>query len=201
MSVKDRLLGVSGVPFVWGSTPAEVKETLPCDVEVGRGPRTEPHRAMDIAAPVEVVYRWLCQIRAAPYSYDLLNNLGRRSPRQLTPGLEHLETGQRFMTLFVLVGFSYNEHITIRLDNWFARKLLKDLAISYVVRPTGPSSTRLIVKLTLPRAKGLGWLYQYSMGWLDMLMMSKQMRNIRDLSERHARSMHHAQPKHEPRSS
>ncbi|WP_433018876.1 hypothetical protein [Kribbella sp. CA-294648] len=105
------------------------------------------------------------------------------------------------MTLFVLVGFAYNEHMTIRLDNWFARRLLKDLAISYVVRPTGPSSTRLIVKLTLPRAKGLGWLYQYSMGWLDMLMMSKQMRNIRDLSEQHARSVHHTQPQHEPRSS
>ncbi|MDN5898486.1 MAG: hypothetical protein L0H74_00275 [Brachybacterium sp.] len=100
------------------------------------------------------------------------------------------------MTLFVLVSFTYNQQITIRLDNWLARKLLPDLAISYVLRPTGPTATRLIVKLTLPRAQRLGWIYQYTVGWLDMLMMSKQMRSIRDLSQAHFRSQ--AQPDEPP---
>lgn len=160
-----------------------MSETFPCDIEVGDGPRTEPHRALDIAAPPAVVYRWLCQIRVAPYSYDLLNNLGRRSPRTLTPGLEQLQLGQRFMTLFTLVSFVYDEHVTIRVSHWIARLLLGDLAISYVIRPIGSDGTRLLVKLTLPRARGLGLVRQYFLGWLDLFMMRRQMMNMRDLAE------------------
>ncbi|MEC3957790.1 hypothetical protein VMT65_32480 [Nocardia sp. CDC153] len=185
MNLRETFFSPYGLPFVWGSTDAEVRETFPCDTEVGDGTRTDPHRAIDIAAPPPVVYRWLCQIRVAPYSYDLLNNLGRRSPRTLTPGLEDLRLGQRFMTLFTLVSFVYDEHVTIRVSHWIARLLLGDLAISYVIRPIGSDGTRLLVKLTLPRARRLGYVRQYFLGWLDLFMMRRQMVNMRDLSEAH----------------
>lgn len=185
MNLRQKFLSTSGLPYVWGSSESEVRETLPCDVEVGEGPRTEPHRAINIAAPPPDVYRCLCQIRVAPYSYDLLNNLGRRSPRTLTPGLEQLQVGQRFMTLFTLASFVYDEHITIRVSHWIARLLLGDLAISYVIRPIGSDGTRLIVKLTLPRARRLGLIREYLLGWLDLFMMRRQMLNMRDLAEAH----------------
>ncbi|MDF0531672.1 hypothetical protein P0W64_19225 [Tsukamurella sp. 8F] len=89
------------------------------------------------------------------------------------------------MTLFTLASFVYDEHVTIRLSRWIPRLLLGDLAISYVVRPRGEHGSRLIVKLTLPRAKRLGLVFQYATGWLDLLMVSKQMNNIRRLSESH----------------
>lgn len=185
MNFRQKYLSTSGLPYVWGSSESEVREIFPCDVEVGEGPRTEPHRAINIAAPPPDVYRWLCQIRVAPYSYDLLNNLGRRSPRTLTPGLEQLQLGQRFMTLFTLASFVYDEHVTIRVSHWIARMLLGDLAISYVIRPIGPDGTRLIVKLTLPRARRLGLIREYLLGWLDLFMMRRQMLNMRDLAEAH----------------
>ena len=60
------------------------------------------------------MFRWLCQLRVAPYSYDWLDNFGRRSPRTLTPGLDALEVGQRVMTIFELLEFDADSHLTIR---------------------------------------------------------------------------------------
>ncbi|RJQ75649.1 hypothetical protein D5S17_19725 [Pseudonocardiaceae bacterium YIM PH 21723] len=97
--------------------------------------------------------------------------------------MQHLEVGQRFMTLFTLVSFVRNEHVTIQVSHWLPRFLLGDLAISYVIRPIESGGTRLIVKLTLPHLRGLGWIYQYCMGWLDFFMMRRQMLNMRDYSE------------------
>ncbi|MFZ1178196.1 MAG: hypothetical protein WAO15_18365 [Mycobacterium sp.] len=48
------------------------------------------------------MFSWLCQLRVAPNSYDALDNLGRRSPRERNPELVHLQLGQRFMTVFAL---------------------------------------------------------------------------------------------------
>lgn len=173
--------GMTGWPFVWGATESEIHEFYPCDAEVS-GPRLEPHRAISIAAPPAEVFRWLCQMKVAPYSYDLLNNLGRRSPRTLTPGAEQLQLGQRFITAFNLISFLINEHLTLRV-NLLGRLMFGELLMSYVVREIDSGSTRLLVKLSLPRPRGLGWVRHYLTGWLDFFMMRKQLMNIRDLAE------------------
>jgi hypothetical protein len=110
----------------WGSTAAERAASYPCEDFVP-GADLEVFRAIDISASVDVVYRWLCQLRAAPYSYDLLDNLGRRSPRELTPGLEELEVGQRIMTIFHLASFEPDRHLTIVCDG-IGRKLLGNVS-------------------------------------------------------------------------
>ena len=81
----------------WGSTAKERAMTLPCD-HLLPDAKQVVHRAVDVDAPPEAVFRWLCQLKVAPYSYDLIDNLGRRSPRELTPGAEELREGQRFMS-------------------------------------------------------------------------------------------------------
>ncbi len=57
-----------------------------------------------------MVFRWLCLLEVAPYSYDWIDNLGRRSPRTLTPGTEDLEVGQEFL-VSRLLEFEPDRHI------------------------------------------------------------------------------------------
>src|SRR5277367_4169419 len=55
----------------WGSRPEEREERYPCDDIAIRG--SALFRAIDVAAPVPATFRWLCQLKLAPYSYDWLD--------------------------------------------------------------------------------------------------------------------------------
>src|SRR5215204_25803 len=101
-----------------------IRVPLPCN-ELLPDARTRCDRAISVDAPAAVLFRWLCQLRVAPYSYDLLDNLGRRSPRELTPGVERLEVGQRFMRIFSLASFAPDAHLTLRAHG---------VAVTYAVR-------------------------------------------------------------------
>jgi len=97
----------------WGSTPADRAIVFPCDRWLEH-PDDVMYRAVAVDAPPPVVFRWLCQLRAAPYSYDWIDNWGRESPRTLTPGLDDLAVGQRVM-IFDLVEFERDRHVTLRM--------------------------------------------------------------------------------------
>jgi hypothetical protein len=166
----------------WGSTAAERSASYPCE-DCVPGADLELFRAIDISAPVAVVFRWLCQLRAAPYSYDLLDNLGRRSPRELTPGLDELEVGQRIMTIFHLASFEPDRHLTIVCDG-IGQRLLGDVSSTYTVAPAGDGS-RLVLKLVAipPGGRLLGAPYRWVMPWFDLLMMRKQFLTLKRLAE------------------
>lgn len=170
-SLRDAIVG-------WGTTPEERAAQFPCDEHID-DPDCAVHRAIDIDAPPEVVFRWLCQLRAAPYSYDWIDNWGRRSPRALTPGLERLQHGQRLMDIFNLVDFEHDSHITIRADS----ALFGQIAVSYVVHPRGEMS-RLVVKLLLrvPR-NPLGPVWRRFLPAADLVMMRKQLLTLKALAE------------------
>src|SRR5687767_14587951 len=73
--------------LTWGATEQEVGSPLPGDDLVPR-PTFRATRAITINASPERVWPWLVQVglgRAGWYSYDLLDNLGRRSSRRILP--------------------------------------------------------------------------------------------------------------------
>ena len=168
----------------WGSTPSERAEPFPCD-GVLADPEHTLFRAVDIDAPSADVFRWLCQLRAAPYSYDLIDNYGRRSPRQLTKGLERLEVGQTVMTIFELKGFEPGTSLTLRSEHSFFGRMV----CTYRVRPVGSDASRLVVKLVVARRRGLlAAFLRRTLPFGDLVMMRKQLLNLKRLAERDARS-------------
>jgi hypothetical protein len=172
----------SSVVDAWGSTAGERAEPYPCD-DLIEGPRSELFRAVDVEAPAAVVFRWLCQLRAAPYSYDWLDNLGRRSPRELTPGLDELAVGQRVMTIFRLASFEPGRSITI--DG--TTKLFGYLAATYRAVPVDEGRSRLVAKLAVaPRRGSVAWVMDRVLPAGDLVMMRKQLLTLKGLAERDA---------------
>jgi hypothetical protein len=134
------------------------------------------HRGVSVGAPTSIVFRWLCQLKLAPYSYDILDNLGRRSPRELTSGVERLEVGQRFMSIFSLTSFALDKHITLR-----ARRT----AVTYAVYPAD-GCTRLVARVLFdpPGGRLAGALVGHALALGDLVMMRKQLLTLRSLAER-----------------
>lgn len=166
----------------WGSTAEERGAAFPCDRYL---PDADDvlFRAIDVAAPPAIVFRWLCQLRAAPYSYDLLDNLGRTSPRELTPGLDQLATGQRVMTIFELVEFERDRHLTLILKR--SRGVFGDIAVTYAVTSSGAGS-RIVVKMAVKRPRGVMRVLAPLLPAGDLVMMRKQLRTLKRLAERSA---------------
>jgi len=173
-------MGWSEIVRTWGTSPEERERRFPCD---GILPDANEayYRGVSVLAEPPVLFRWLCQLRAAPYSYDWIDNFGRRSPRELTPGLENLELGQRFMTIFDLVEFEQDVHITLRLRS---PGLFPPLGVSYFIVPESNAKCRLVVKLAADLRPGLHSRLSRRLGpSLDWVMMRRQLLNLKDLAE------------------
>jgi len=176
----------TGIARTWGSTPMERVVPFPCDA---RFPAADEafFRALDVAAPAPLAFRWLCQLRAAPYSYDWLDNLGRQSPRRLTAGLDELAHGQRIMFIFRLVDFARDEQLTLQTAKPGAF-LLGETAITYRVVAVDDARSRIVVKLLIRYSFWGRWrAIRTLFAWGDLIMMRKQLRTFGGLAERMAR--------------
>lgn len=162
---------MGALPWVWGEVPD--------DLAAGRR-AGEALRAVVVRAAPATVFRWLCQLKVAPYSYDLVDNLGRRSPRVLTPGAERLEPGEPVMTIFVLEAFEPDRSMTLRP---VTRGPFGDLQVVYRTDPH-PAGTLLSGRMQLQGGGRAARLRDLLLAWGDLPMMRRQLNTLRDLSER-----------------
>jgi len=160
----------------WGASDAERAATYPCDVALPAG-GDALFRGVDVAAPAATTFRWLCQLRAAPYSYDAIDNFARRSPQALTPGLERLEAGQRFMRIFALASFEPGRSLTLVTGS----RVFGRVACTYAAVPAGPERSRIVVKLVVAyRPFSLPLRRAFAAG--DLVMMRRQLLNLAALA-------------------
>jgi len=176
-----------GLPFVWGATEEELSAAYPCDRFLP-GAQHEFFRAIDVAAPAPLTYRWLQQLRVAPYSYDWADNFLLPSPARLTPRAERIAIGQRMMHVFSIVAFEPGRTLTLGPRSRAAAALFGTLYGTYVVTPRADGGSRLLVKVNAnyPRSP-FGRFVGGIMPWIDLVMMRKQLQRLKTFAERGAR--------------
>jgi hypothetical protein len=157
----------------WGVTDGEVARSYPCDVLVPDA-ELQVWRGVSVSAPPERVWPWLCQVQVAPYSYDWIDNLGRRSPQALLgrpdplPGQPFSQVGGRFPVGRVLAVQS-GQHLTATIMG---------AVMSYVLAPDG-AGTRLLLKIVMPRRR---W-YTEALALGDLPMARRQLLNFKACAE------------------
>ncbi|MGX7729658.1 SRPBCC family protein [Rhodococcus sp. 2H158] len=176
----------------WGATRTEVAQRGPGD-EIVPSPHWSATRAVSIAADPEDVWPWLVQMgagdRAGWYSYDLADNGGKPSAREIRPELQRLEVGDPVR----LVAGSPAAFRVESIDP--GRSLVYahshdggTVTAALVLRPDGPGRSRLVhrVRFRIPPSPfAVGWAALMDAG--DFVMSRRMLLGIRDRAERHAR--------------
>ncbi len=186
----DQWAAASRLPFAWGATDQEMRDDYPC-AGLLDGPTVTVYRAVSVGAPSPVVWRWLCQLQVAPYSYDWLDNLGHRSPRTLTPGADRVEVGMQVMVFDVtevVAGVEFTGRSTTRAARTFGQ-----FAGTYRVTPSPDGGSRLVVRLDIARtpvlgSAALGTVRRDLLAWGDLVMMRNELLTLKELAERQVAS-------------
>lgn len=157
----------------WGVEDAEVAARYGCDDLVPM-PVLAAWRGVSVAAPAEVVWRWVGQVRVAPYSYDWVDNRGHRSPRTdlaLDPpvvGEPFTRSGGRPLGRVLAVDPGCELTATVM-----------GAVLSYRVTPVGERETRLVLKVVMARGRLLAPFV--SVG--DLVMARRQLLTFKELAE------------------
>ena len=118
----------------------------------------------------------MAQIRLAPHSYDWIDNLGRRSPRELAD-LPEPRVGERFTTgggreLGRIVSIDPGKQLTGTIMGAY---------MSYVLVPEDHGTTRLLLKIVMQATR---WTSP-ALCVGDLIMARRQLLNLKQLAERH----------------
>jgi hypothetical protein len=160
----------------WGVTDREVARSYPCD-EFATRSALRAWRGVDVAAPAEAVWPWVTQVRLAPYAYDWIDNLGRRSPRELM-GLPEPHVGEPFTAVG---GYRQGRIVSVDPGHQLTGTIIGAF-MSYVLVPQDLDTTRLLLKVVRETSR---WVAPgLCVG--DLIMARRQLLNWKELAERTA---------------
>lgn len=119
------------------------------------------------------MWPWIEQLRLAPYSYDWIDNAGRRSPDRLSDLPEPM-VGEHFTAV---AGRPQGRILSVANGEQLTAQIM-GAVMSYVLVPTG-GSTRLLLKVVMARGRLLAPVV--SVG--DLVMSRRQLLNLKRLAE------------------
>lgn len=165
----------------WGATPEEVESVVVGD-DLFADARVIATRCITISAPPHEVFPWIRQMgfgRAGWYSYDWIDNLGRKSARRIHPEWQNVESGHRVPagpTAFIAEDVNPPHSFVLSMTPRGARKKLM-FTLAYELRPHA-DGTRLVTRMrTRVEAPG-GRLLECLLSIGDGIMVRKQLRTL-----------------------
>jgi hypothetical protein len=156
----------------WGVSDDEVARRYPCD-EYVLNPAVVAWRGVTVHATAGELWPWLVQVRLAPYSYDWIDNLGRRSPGTLR-NLPDPVAGEHFSIGF---GRPVGRILAVVRGESLTAGIAGAL-MSYVLVPEG-DDVRLLLKVVTSRGRTIGPLICLA----DLVMARRQLLNFKRLAE------------------
>jgi hypothetical protein len=169
----------------WGATDDEVSGPVAGD-DLCTGARLVATRCITVDAPPHEVFPWLRQMgfgRAGWYSYDVLDNLGRRSARTIRPEWQGLASGDT-----VPGGPAGFEAVVVEPPHTFvlrlgtrdkpSRRVCFVLAYELRAERTGTRIvTRVRARVDLPGGR---LLERFVLGPGDAIMLRRQLLGLRN---------------------
>jgi hypothetical protein len=174
----------------WNASVDEIASVMPGD-ELIDAPQLNATRSITIAAPPEHVFPWIRQMgfgRAGWYSYDLIDNLGRRSATRIHPEWQNVNSGDRVPggpIDFTAVTVDEPRVVVLALGQPNAGSARVAFTLAYRLDSIDDTSaTRLVTRvrsrIDLPAGRLAA---RYLLGPGDGIMLRKQLANLRRRAE------------------
>jgi hypothetical protein len=161
----------------WGVTQSEVSLRFPCDDLVPE-PGMQLWRGASVRAEPERVWPWVRQIRIAPYSYDWIDNLGRRSPQDLRD-LPEPAVGEPFTT--AAGGRRLGRILAVEPGHALTATIMGTVMSYVLIGVDGGRQTRLLLKIVAASRT----LYTPLLAVGDLIMARRQLLTLARLAEGH----------------
>jgi hypothetical protein len=167
----------------WGATDEEISSPVVGD-ELCPDARLVATRAITIVAPPENVFPWIRQMgfkRAGWYSYDLIDNLGRKSTSTIHDEWQDVVAGSLIpagLMAFVAAIVDPPRSFVLQVDSGKRATQRIGFTLAYELRDH-PTGTRLVTRMrSRVRAPGGAVIEQLLLGPGDGIMLRKQLLNI-----------------------
>jgi hypothetical protein len=169
----------------WGATDAEIMRVMAGDPIVVK-PTFDATRAVTIHASAANIYPWIVQMgvgRAGWYSYDLLDNLARKSAESILPDYQNPQVDD-------IIAMSPDGKQGMRVKDFEQNKWMLwwdkigDSTWAWEIYPEGENQSRLVTRVRVKyRWFSPTILFSLIIEFFDILMMRKCMLNIKRRAE------------------
>lgn len=167
----------------WGATPEEIQSSVVGD-DLCKNASLIATRSITICAPSEDVFPWIRQMgfgRAGWYSYDWLDNLGRKSATTIHDEWQAVAAGDKIPSgpiSFTAAIVDAPRHFVLEIKSLGKKSPKLHFTLAYELR-NDPQGTRLVTRMRSRSSFPLGSLFEkLVLGPGDGFMLRRQLLTI-----------------------